>query len=102
MTMDDIPEGDWLCPKHTHTHTHTHTNIYIYLHDMFIKSVFDDLTHSKWLHNAQHMVTILSVVETLSLVLHMIMLTGNVDCSIVYFCCTIPITRSTCILICDN
>ena len=48
------------------------------------------------------MVIILSMVETFSSVLHIIMFMDNVDCNIVYFCRTVPITHSTCILMRDN
>ena len=42
-------------------------------------------TESQQLHKAQHTATILSIVLTSCLSLHIIMFIGSVDCSIVYF-----------------
>ena len=51
-------------------------------------------TESQWLHNAQAIVIILSTVEITESSSLIIMLIGRVNCRIIYFCLTIPITLS--------
>ena len=64
-----------------------HTSVSQLYYDMVTLIQFHKNTLMEW-YNRQHIVTILSMIEKPSISLQLTMLTGRVDCSILYFCLT--------------
>ena len=75
-----------------------------HIHNNYIINNFYSIetTESQQLHNAQQIVTTLSITLMSSWGVHIIKLTGRVDSKMVNFCLTTPMTLSTSIRMRDN